>query len=79
MKFLSWRVYFSKASCGYGKTKQEAIGEAGDQEVSKETVASAQGRENQSLTKRLEVEFIHFLGLFKFYRKEDEIQTQVPS
>lgn len=42
-------------------------------------MASAQGRENQSLTKRLKVEFVHFLGLFKFYRKEDEIHTQVPS
>lgn len=42
-------------------------------------MTSAQGRKNQSLTKRLKVEFIHFLGLFKFYRKKDEIQTQVPS
>lgn len=76
---MSWGVYFRKATCGYGKTKQEAISEAGDKEVSKETMASAQGRENQSLTKRLKVEFVHFLGLFKFYRKEDEIHTQVPS
>lgn len=48
VKFLSWGVYFRKATSGCGKTEWERIREAEDQETSWETIASDQVRDNRS-------------------------------